>query len=233
MPLDECAPAPATADYLERSLELTLRWAERSRSAHPAGEPSLFGILQGGTDKALREKAAEALQKIGFDGYALGGLSVGESKEDMYDTVAHATPLLPVGRPRYLMGVGTPEDLVRGVARGVDMFDCVMPTRHGRTGSLFTSEGRINIKAAQHAKDERPPDPACDCYTCRHFSRAYLRHLFAAGEILGFRLNTLHNLHYYLTLMRQIRRAIEDGTFAAFRDAFLEKAVAGRDETAT
>jgi len=223
MPLDECAPHPSSDGYLQKSLELTLRWAERSRAAHPAGEPALFGIVQGGTDKTLREKGVEGLQKIGFDGYALGGLSVGESKEMMYDIVAHTAPLLPPDRPRYLMGVGTPEDLVEGVARGVDMFDCVMPTRHGRTGSLFTSEGRINIKGAQHARDERPPDPACDCYTCRHFSRAYLRHLFVADEILGLRLNTLHNIHHYLTLMQQIRQAIEEGMFAEFRTGFLER----------
>lgn len=223
MPLDECAPYPSTTDYLQRALELTLRWAERSRTAHPDGQPALFGILQGGTDKTLREQAATALQKIGFDGYALGGLAVGEPKAVMYDTVAHVTPLLPADRPRYLMGVGTPEDLVECVVRGVDMFDCVMPTRHGRTGSLFTGQGRINIKGAAYASDERPPDPDCDCYTCRHFSRAYLRHLFMAGEILGLRLNTLHNLHFYVTLMRQIRQAIEDGSLTAFRTRFLEK----------
>ena len=234
MPLDECAPYPATTDYLQRSLGLTLKWAERSRVAHPNGQPALFGILQGGTDKALRDRAATALQKIGFDGYALGGLAVGEPKALMYETVAHTTPLLPVDRPRYLMGVGTPEDLVESVMRGVDMFDCVMPTRHGRTGSLFTSQGRINIKGAAHASDERPLDPACDCYTCRHFSRAYLRHLFMAGEILGLRLNTLHNLHFYLTLMQQIRQAIEDGSLAAFRTRFLEEAgTLNRDETVT
>lgn len=232
MPLDECAPYPATTDYLQRSLGLTLKWAERSRVAHPNGQPALFGILQGGTDKALRDRAATALQKIGFDGYALGGLAVGEPKALMYETVAHTTPLLPVDRPRYLMGVGTPEDLVESVMRGVDMFDCVMPTRHGRTGSLFTSQGRINIKGATHASDERPLDPACDCYTCRHFSRAYLRHLFMAGEILGLRLNTLHNLHFYLTLMQQIRQAIEDGSLTAFRTRFLEEAgTLNRDET--
>ena len=223
MPLDECAPYPSTTDYLQRALELTLRWAERSRTAHPDGQPALFGILQGGTDKTLREQAATALQKIGFEGYALGGLAVGEPKAVMYDTVAHVTPLLPADRPRYLMGVGTPEDLVECVVRGVDMFDCVMPTRHGRTGSLFTGQGRINIKGAAYASDERPPDPDCDCYTCRHFSRAYLRHLFMAGEILGLRLNTLHNLHFYVTLMRQIRQAIEDGSLTAFRTRFLEK----------
>lgn len=233
MPLDECAPYPSTDDDLQRALQLTLWWAERSRVAHPDGEPALFGILQGGTDKGLREKGAIALQQIGFDGYALGGLSVGETKDAMYDAIAHTTSLLPTDRPRYLMGVGTPEDLVEGVARGVDMFDCVLPTRHGRTGSLFTSQGRINIKGAQHARDERPADPACDCYTCRHFSRAYLRHLFVAGEILGLRLNTLHNLHFYLTLMKRIRQAIEDGTFAAFRTGFLELAAdRSRDETA-
>jgi queuine tRNA-ribosyltransferase len=230
MPLDECAPYPATHEYLEQSLHLTLRWAERSRVAHPDGAPALFGIVQGGTDKGLRQEGAEGLQKIGFDGYALGGLSVGEPKEAMYETVAHAASLLPADRPRYLMGIGTPEDLVEGVARGVDMFDCVLPTRHGRTGSLFTSLGRINIKGASYARDERPPDPTCDCYTCLHFSRAYLRHLFVAGEILGLRLNTLHNLHFYLTLMKQIRQAIEEESFADFRAAFLEKFTADRPE---
>ncbi len=223
MPLDECAPAPSADGYLRGSLELTIRWAKRSRAAHPDGEPALFGIVQGGTDKELREQGALALQQIGFEGYALGGLSVGETKEAMYETVAHTAPLLPTDRPRYLMGVGTPEDLVECVARGVDMFDCVLPTRHGRTGSLFTSQGRINIKGAQYAKDERPPDPACDCYTCRHFSRAYLRHLFMAGEILGLRLNTLHNLHFYQTLMKQVRQAIDDVTFAPFRTGLLER----------
>ena len=226
MPLDECAPYPSTDDHLQRALQLTLRWAERSRLAHPDGVPALFGIVQGGTDKGLREKGVEALQKIGFDGYALGGLSVGEPKDVMYDTIAHTTSLLPTDRPRYVMGVGTPEDIVEGVARGVDMFDCVLPTRHGRTGNLFTSRGRINIKGARHARDEQPLDPDCDCYTCRHFSRAYLRHLFLAGEILGLRLNTLHNLHFYLTLMNHIRQAIENGTFAAFRAGFLQKSTA-------
>jgi queuine tRNA-ribosyltransferase len=233
MPLDECAPYPSPEGYLERSLELTLRWAERSRAAHPDGRPALFGIVQGGTDKRLREQGAERLLEIGFDGYALGGLAVGESKEAMYEMIGHTAPLLPSDQPRYVMGVGTPEDLVEAVARGADMFDCVMPTRHGRTGSLFTSEGRINIKAAQHARDERPPDPGCECYTCRHFSRAYLRHLFVADEILGLRLNTLHNLHLYLALMQQIRRAIEEGTFAEFRARFLATApVSGRDDAA-
>ncbi|PWB78225.1 MAG: tRNA guanosine(34) transglycosylase Tgt [Candidatus Methylomirabilota bacterium] len=232
MPLDECAPYPSTIDYLEQSLELTLRWAERSRAAHLDGHPALFGILQGGTDKALRERAATALQQIGFDGYALGGLAVGEPKAGMYETVAHVTPLLPVDRPRYLMGVGTPEDLVECVSRGVDMFDCVMPTRHGRTGSLFTSRGRVNIKGAGYASDERPPDPECDCYTCQNFSRAYLRHLFMAGEILGLRLNTLHNLHFYVTLMRRLRQAIEEGSLALFREKFLEKiSILNRDDT--
>ncbi len=233
MPLDECAPYPSSDGYLERSLDLTLRWAERSRAAHSDVQPALFGIVQGGTDKRLREQGVERLLEIGFEGYALGGLSVGESKEAMYETIGHTAPFLPADRPRYVMGVGTPEDLVEAVARGADMFDCVMPTRHGRTGSLFTSEGRINIKAAQYARDERPPDPACDCYTCRHFSRAYLRHLFVADEILGLRLNTLHNLHLYLALMRQIRRAIEEGTFAEFRAGFLATAPAsGRDDAA-
>jgi queuine tRNA-ribosyltransferase len=226
MPLDECAPHPSTDGYLHRSVEMTLRWAERSRAAHTDGQPALFGIVQGGIDKDLRARAAERLQEIGFDGYALGGLSVGEPRQAMYEVVGHTTPLLPADRPRYLMGVGTPEDLVEAVARGIDMLDCVMPTRHGRTGSLFTSEGRMNIKGAQYARDEQPPDPACECYTCRHFSRAYLRHLFVADEMLGLRLNTLHNLHFYFTLMRRIRHAIEHGTFADLRAAVLQRPVA-------
>jgi len=226
MPLDECAPHACTDGYLRRSLELTLQWAARSRRAHPKSDPALFGIVQGGTDKALRERGAAELQRIGFDGYALGGLAVGEPKAALYEIVAHTASLLPPNQPRYLMGVGTPEDIVECVARGVDVFDCVMPTRHGRTGSLFTSEGRINIKGARYARDERPPDPVCDCYTCRHFSRAYLRHLFMAGEILGMRLNTLHNVHVYGRLMAGIRRAIDAGTFQTFRAGFLERAAA-------
>lgn len=223
MTLDECPPYPTTYEEARASLELTLRWAERCRKAHPGGEPALFGIVQGSVFKALRERGAERLQQVGFEGYALGGLSVGESKAEMHGVVEFTAPLLPHEKPRYLMGVGTPEDLLECIARGIDLFDCVLPTRHARTGSLFTSSGTLNIKAARYAKDEGPVDSSCDCYTCRSVSRAYLRHLFAAGELLGLRLNTLHNLHFYSTLMRNARLALETGCFAAFKAASLER----------
>lgn len=204
-------------------MERTARWAARCRSVHPGDEPALFGIVQGGTRPDFRARSAEATRRIGFSGYAIGGLGIGEGSTAMYATVGDTTPLLPTEAPRYLMGVGTPQDLVECVARGVDMFDCVLPTRNARNGTLFTSAGRINIKGAAHARDERPVDPACACYTCRNFSRAYLRHLYVAGEILGLRLNTIHNLHYYLDTMRQAREAIEAGRFAAWRDATLAR----------
>ncbi len=216
--LDECPPYPSTREYIRSSLDLTLRWAQRCREAHPGDTPAFFGIVQGGIFPDLRAAAMEGLLPLGCDGYALGGLAVGESTEQMYAVVAETTPLLPAEKPRYLMGVGRPEDLLECIARGIDLFDCVMPTRHARTGSLFTREGPLSIKAASYARDERPVDPACDCYTCRTFSRAYLRHLFVAGEILGLRLNTLHNLHFYLSLVRRARQAIEAGSFAAFRE---------------
>ena len=217
MALDECPPHDADYDYHCASMERTLRWAERCRRAHPGDEPALFGIVQGGTHLDLRARSAEETQRIGFSGYAVGGLGIGEGPARMYPVVEHATTLLPADAPRYLMGAGTPRDLVECIARGVDMFDCVLPTRNARNGTLFTGTGRLNIKGAAHARDERPVDPACACYTCRHFSRAYLRHLYVADEILGLRLNTIHNLHYYLDLMRQAREAIQAGTFAAWR----------------
>ena len=217
MPLDECPPYPISYEQAADALDRTLRWAERSRDVHKGSDQILFGILQGGVFVDLRERGAQELQRIGFDGYAVGGLSVGERKEEMVQVLKATLPLLPQDRPRYLMGVGPPEDLLTCIALGVDMFDCVMPTRHGRTGNLFTSTGRINIKRARYARDPSPVDSACDCYTCRHFSRAYLRHLFVGGEILGLRLNTLHNLHFYCHLMGQARRAIEEGRYALFQ----------------
>jgi queuine tRNA-ribosyltransferase len=225
MALDECPPHVAEYAYHQASMERTARWAARCRIAHPGDEPALFGIIQGGTHLDLRSRSAEATVQVGFSGYALGGLGIGEGPAQMYAVVEHTTALLPAESPRYLMGVGTPQDLLEGIARGVDMFDCVLPTRNARNGGLFTSTGRLNIKGAAYARDERPVDPACSCYTCRHFSRAYLRHLYVADEILGLRLNTIHNLHYYLELTRQARQAIEAGTFPAWKAECLAKMV--------
>jgi queuine tRNA-ribosyltransferase len=230
MALDECPPHAAEYEYHRASMERTLRWAARCRASHPEDEPALFGILQGGIHPDLRARSAEATRRIGFSGYAIGGLGVGEGPAQMYAAVEQTTPLLPAEAPRYLMGVGTPEDLLECIARGVDMFDCVLPTRNARNGTLFTSVGRLNIKGAAFARDEGPVDPACSCYTCRHFSRAYLRHLYVAHEILGLRLNTIHNLHYYEALMRQAREAIEAGTFAAWQ---VERLAAMRSESPT
>lgn len=223
MPLDECVSYPASYDYVRASTGLTLSWARRCREAHFDQNPALFGIIQGGLFQDLREWSALETVNVGFEGYAIGGLSVGESRDQMYEIVAHTVPFLPTDKPRYLMGVGTPGDLLKAMGLGIDMFDCVMPTRHGRTGSLFTSHGRINIKGAQYAREEGPVDPECDCYTCRNFSRAYLRHLTQSGEVLGLRLNTLHNLHFYQTIIRQARRAIEEGNFLEFKAAFLAR----------
>ncbi|MGH7360791.1 MAG: tRNA guanosine(34) transglycosylase Tgt [Candidatus Methylomirabilales bacterium] len=218
MAFDDCTPYPATPDQARTSMELTLRWAERCLKAWTRSDQALFGIVQGSVYPELRAEAAARLTALPFDGYAIGGLSVGESKGQMLAVLRHTAPRLPAERPRYLMGIGTPEDLLLGIAAGIDMFDCVMPTRHGRTGSLFTRQGRLSIKAAEYARDERPVDPECACYTCRTFSRAYLRHLFVADETLGLRLNTLHNLHFYLTLMAEARQALAEGTFAKFLD---------------
>jgi queuine tRNA-ribosyltransferase len=221
MALDECPPHDADRDYHDASLERTLRWAARCRDARPDGAAALFGIVQGGTFPDLRARSAAETARLGFDGYALGGLGIGEGPAAMYATVAHTLAHLPEGAPRYLMGVGTPRDLLECMARGIDMFDCVLPTRNARNGTLFIRTGRLNIKGAAYARDERPVDPGCDCYTCRHFSRAYLRHLYVAEEILGLRLNTIHNLHYYLTLMRQAREAIAGGVFTDWKAARL------------
>jgi queuine tRNA-ribosyltransferase len=217
MVFDECTPHPAAAPAAAHSMRLSLRWAERSKREWERGAATanaLFGIVQGGMHEELRDESLAGLAAIGFDGYAIGGLSVGEPKEDMLRILAHTTPRLPPDRPRYLMGVGTPEDLVAGVASGIDMFDCVLPTRNARNGWLFTRWGDLKIRNARHRDDTRPIDADCACYACRHFSRAYLHHLDRAKEILGARLATLHNLHYYLTLMGELREAIAAGRLA-------------------
>jgi queuine tRNA-ribosyltransferase len=220
MVFDECTGYPATHELAGESMRLSLRWAARSKAAHEGNANALFGIVQGGMYEDLRDESLAGLTDIGFDGYAVGGLSVGEPKEDMARVLAHTAPRLPAERPRYLMGVGTPEDIVASVATGIDMFDCVMPTRNARNGWLFTRRGDVKIKNARHRDDTGPLDPDCACYTCRNFSRAYLHHLHRANEILGARLNTLHNLHYYLELMAGLRSAIEAGGLAAFRERF-------------
>lgn len=218
MAFDECIPYPATHDQARLSLDRTREWARRCRAVPAVVGQALYGIVQGGFFPDLRREAVERLVEMDFPGYAVGGLSVGESKEMMLQVLDQVMPMLPEARPRYLMGVGMPEDLVDGVLRGVDIFDCVMPTRHARTGWLFTSRGRLVIKNAQYAKDEKPLDPDCACATCSRFSRAYLRHLFLSGETLGIRLNTIHNLYYYLHLMREIRGAIAEGTLSLLRE---------------
>lgn len=223
MAFDECLPYPSDYAKTAASLERTLDWARRCKAAHRRGDQFLYGIVQGGFHEDLRKKGAEGLLEIGFDGIAIGGLSVGEPQEQMLHILDEVVPLIPETFPRYLMGVGTPEDLVEGVARGIDLFDCVLPTRHARTGSLFTSRGEIHIKNARYTEDDRPLDADCGCYTCRNFSRAYLRHLFMAKELLAIRLNTLHNLYYYLTLMEGLCQAIEKNTLGSFRNEFYQK----------
>ena len=208
MIFDECTPYPATEAEARESMELSLAWAARSKAAHGDSPAALFGIVQGGMYEHLREGSLAGLTDIGFDGYAIGGLSVGEPKEEMFRTLTALAPKLPAERPRYLMGVGTPEDLVEAVRRGIDMFDCVMPTRNARNGHLFTHDGVVRIRNSEHKRDTGPLDPDCGCYTCRNYSRAYLHHLDRTGEILGLRLNTLHNLAYYLGLMAELRQAI-------------------------
>ncbi|MEX2479748.1 MAG: tRNA guanosine(34) transglycosylase Tgt [Gammaproteobacteria bacterium] len=216
MIFDECTPFPATAEQARASMELSLRWAARSREAHGDSPAALFGIVQGGMFEDLRTASAAALCELGFDGYAIGGLSVGEPKEDMARMVAHTAALLPIERPRYLMGVGTPRDLVEAIGRGIDMFDCVLPTRNARNGHLYTTAGVIKIRNAVHRRSTAPLDAACRCYTCTNYSRAYLHHLDRTNEILGSRLNTLHNLAFYLDLMRRARSAIQAGRYAEF-----------------
>ena len=213
MVLDECTPYPATHEQAADSMRRSLRWAKRCRAARTRHELCQFGIVQGGVYDDLRAESARGLIDIGFEGYAIGGLSVGETKTEMAAATAAATAILPVDKPRYLMGVGTPLDLLEGIALGVDLFDCVMPTRNGRNGTLFTSQGRINIKNLKFRLGDSPLDPSCACYTCQTFSKAYLRHLFVAGEITGMRLMTLHNLAYYLQLMAEVRASIEAGSF--------------------
>lgn len=219
MVLDECVSYGADYAYTEKSLALTTRWAVRARQAYPRGTAHnlLFAITQGGFFKDLRERSLAELTALDFDGFAIGGLSVGESKPEMMDFLYHTAPLLPEAKPRYLMGVGTPLDIVNGINAGVDMFDCVLPTRNARNGTLYTSRGKINIKRREYAEDDAPLDPECGCYTCRTFSRAYLRHLYISKELLAFRLNSLHNLTYYLNLVRGARAAVIEGRFAAFK----------------
>ncbi len=235
--LDECFAHPASIEATRASMERTARWAGRARARfqtiREGGAPGVvatnpgqaqFGIVQGGVVPELRVESAGRTVEIGFDAYAIGGLSVGEPIDVMYEIVSQTTPHLPAARPRYLMGVGTPQDLVEAVARGIDLFDCVLPTRNARNGQLFTSEGKLNIGNAQYAEDDRPPDPACGCYTCRTCSRAYLRHLFVAGEINAATLNTLHNLNFYLDTLRAIRESLTFGRFQSFRDEFRVRA---------
>ncbi|MBT8133669.1 MAG: tRNA guanosine(34) transglycosylase Tgt [Gammaproteobacteria bacterium] len=225
MIFDECTPYPATEKQAEESMQLSLRWAERCKTAHQANfkdtTPSaLFGIVQGGMYQAQRHKSAEGLVSLGFDGYAVGGLSVGEPMEERNQVLDFTVPKLPTDKPRYLMGVGRPEDIVEAVRRGIDMFDCVIPTRHARTGFLYTSQGILKIRNSRYQDDIRPIDENCQCYTCKNYSRSYLRHLDKCGEILGSRLSTIHNLYYYQQLMRDIRNAIENDRFEEFADEF-------------
>ena len=214
MVFDECTPYPATMDEARQSMQLSLRWAARSKAAHADNSNALFGIVQGGVYEPLRDESLAGLTRIGFDGYAIGGLSVGETKEEMLRILHHTAPQLPADKPRYLMGVGTPQDLIDAVQAGVDMFDCVLPTRNARNGWLYTSGGVVKLRNARYRDDLAPLDAQCDCYTCQHFTRAYLHHLQKVNEILGARLNTLHNLHFYQRLMQRLRAAIAAGTLA-------------------
>ncbi len=233
MAFDECIPFPASREYVEESTALSGRWARRSKGAHRREDGSaLFGIVQGGMYSDLRARSASELVEVGFDGYALGGLSVGEEAALMYEVMETTLPCLPIDRPRYVMGVGTPENLVEGIARGVDMFDCVMPTRNARNGVLFTNFGKVSIKQARYAADSAPVDPDCGCYVCRNYSRAYLRHLYQSREILASVLNTHHNLHYYLHLMGEARDAIEAGAYGEFRREFYRRRSTPGEESA-
>ena len=230
MIFDECTPYPATLDEAAKSMRLSMRWAQRSRDEHNKLENSnaLFGIVQGGMHETLRDESLAGLDDIGFDGMAIGGLSVGEPKEDMARILAHTAPKMPTHKPRYLMGVGTPEDLVHSVQAGIDMFDCVMPTRNARNGHLFTRFGDVKIKNARFKTDTGPLDPSCHCYTCTNFTRGYLHHLFRCGEILGSMLNTIHNLHFYQTIMAEMRAAIEAGTLTDWASGFARDRSSGQ-----
>ena len=224
MCLDECTTYPSSREETKNSMEMTLRWSERCKDAWTTREKqALFGIVQGGMYEDLRRRSVEGTTQLDLPGYAVGGLSVGEAKGLMYEMVEIALELLPEDRPRYIMGVGTPEDLVNLTAKGADMFDCVMPTRNARNGMLFTSRGKLVIKNKRYANDDLPVDESCNCYTCRNFTRGYLRHLFMAGEILSSMLNTLHNLHFYFTIIKQMRQAIERDEFLAFKKEFFNK----------
>ncbi len=223
MIFDECTPWPISEEGARKSMELSLRWAKRSKEAHQGNPNALFGIVQGGMYNNLRDESLAGLTEIGFDGYAIGGLSVGEDKEHMMSVLDHITPKMPEDKPRYLMGVGKPEDLVEGVRRGVDMFDCVMPSRNARNGHLFTSEGVVKIRNAKHKMDTGPVEAECDCYCCQNFSRGYLHHLDKCGEMLSAQLATIHNLRYYQRLMAGLRDAIERGTLSAFVDDFYQR----------
>ncbi len=223
MAFDECTQHPATRDEALRSMQLSMRWARRSKAAHDDSHNALFGIIQGGMHEDLRDESLSELTDIGFDGYAVGGLSVGEPKEDMRRIQQHIAPRMPPDKPRYLMGVGTPEDIVQAVADGIDMFDCVLPTRNARNGWLYTRRGDVKIRNARHRTDIRPLDETCTCYTCRHFSRSYLHHLQRVNEILGAQLNTLHNLHYYVTLLRELREAIAGNALPAYVTRFRDE----------
>ena len=223
MAFDECAPYPADYDYVRNSVRLTSQWAGICLQCIKNDSQALFGIVQGGVYSDLREQSAKELVAMGFDGYALGGLSVGEDRATRQQVVQETVRFLPAERPRYLMGVGKPEDILDGVIAGIDMFDCVLPTRNARNGALFTKQGPLAIKNACYADDDRPVDENCSCYTCTHFSRAYLRHLFMAKELLAYRLNTIHNLHYYMGFMADIRQAIQEDRFTDFRRTFLQR----------
>ena len=223
MIFDECTPYPATWEEAKQSMELSLRWAERSKIAHGDNPSALFGIVQGGMYEDLRQHSAQALMNIGFDGYALGGLSVGETKAEMKKVLNYTAPLLPDNKPRYLMGVGKPEDIVEAVRRGIDMFDCVMPTRNARNGHLFTTNGVVRLRNSPHKRDTGPIDDECDCYTCQNYSRSYLHHLDKCGEILGARLTTIHNLRYYQRLMAELRKAIASHSLEDFVADFYQR----------
>src|SRR5690625_2588078 len=224
MVLDECPPYPASFEYMKSSVERTSRWAERSLEAHQRKkDQALFGIIQGGEFKDLRKQSAKDLISLDFPGYAIGGLSVGEPKDIMYDVLEATTPLMPTNKPRYLMGVGSPDSLIDGAIRGVDMFDCVLPTRIARNGTCMTSNGRLVVRNAKYARDFSPIDENCDCYTCQNYSRAYIRHLINTNEIFGFRLTTYHNLYFLLKLMEQVRQAIREDRLLDFKDEFFEQ----------
>ena len=230
MVLDECAPYPAPPEEIRAAMERSLRWAKRCRDASGGQGPALFGIVQGGVDPDWRRECARELGGIGFSGYAVGGLGLGEPRKDLLLCLEACADALPPEAPRYLMGMGTPEDILEAVRRGMDMFDCVLPTRNGRNGTLYTRFGKLRIKNRRYAEDDRPIEPGCRCYTCRRYSRAYLRHLFLARELLVYRLNSIHNLYYYQTFMEAIRHAVQHGTFSSFAETFYCEQTEGEDE---